>query len=253
MPVLVNPHRFAAEAPLSYDADALAAFAAMTSAPSTARKNRIQELITGLKTDSIWTKIKLLGIFAAHHEQAARVDIKNPSRVGTATNSPTFTTDRGFTGDGATSDIDWGVGASTLLSLDDHSHYVWSITNASVTTRDAGNSSSLYINTRSSTNFQLRPSSSNTLSTSNSDGSGLLGYSRSGAAAVDAYRNGSSLATLSATSTALTSSNCTALRASTIYTTRQLAANIYAQFLTSTENANLYSRIRTYMTAVGVP
>jgi hypothetical protein len=121
---LVNEDLSAWTDGVSYDADAEAYFAAMSVEPDATRKGLLNDLIVGLKADSVWTKITWLSVLAAHDAQAARVNIKTPAQVATAINSPTFTTDLGYAGDGATSYLDtglagtiFGTGANIDLSL----------------------------------------------------------------------------------------------------------------------------------------
>lgn len=80
-----------------YDADASALFARMTSAPDETRKGHIDTLILALKAAGVWSKMDVLYILAAHDAQAARLDWKG-TYDATANGTPTFTTDRGYTG-----------------------------------------------------------------------------------------------------------------------------------------------------------
>lgn len=91
---------------VTLDAAAAAIFDAMTTPPSDARKALINTAVVALKNGGLWSKLSSLQVYAAADNQAARVDWANPARVAVAVNSPTFTANRGFTGDGATSYID---------------------------------------------------------------------------------------------------------------------------------------------------
>lgn len=80
----------------SYDPAAVAYFAAMTVQPSTARKDLLNALIVGLKADGVWDTYDLLYIGASHDQQAARLNVVNPTGPYTlqAVNSPVFVVDR---------------------------------------------------------------------------------------------------------------------------------------------------------------
>jgi len=76
-----------------------AVYDAMDVQPDAARKLLICQTITALKSAGLWDKLDLLFMFAAHDEQAGRINWVSPGYVLTRYNSCTFTTDRGFTGD----------------------------------------------------------------------------------------------------------------------------------------------------------
>lgn len=108
-----------------YCAEARTLFAAMTVQPTRGRKARINEFINRLKAASIWTKIDIMYVPAAHDEQAARLNWKAPgSFTLTAVNSPTFATDRGFTGNGTSSYLDtgWDPGTNAVYYTQNDAH-----------------------------------------------------------------------------------------------------------------------------------
>jgi hypothetical protein len=87
-----------------YSPEALAIFASFTTPPTAARKQIINNCVVALISTGVWTMLDTLYFVAAADSQAARINWKNPSSFTLAfTNSPTFTTDRGIQGDGATS------------------------------------------------------------------------------------------------------------------------------------------------------
>lgn len=80
--------------------------AAMSVQPSAARALLYDNLITSLKSSSVWNLIDALWVMASHDSQAALLNWKNPAaNTMTLINSPTFTTDEGFTTNGTTSGI----------------------------------------------------------------------------------------------------------------------------------------------------
>src|SRR5690606_35810663 len=86
----------------------------MTTPPTRARQLLINTTITNLIAAGLWPKLDVLYLLAAADEQAARLNWKNPGTFTcTAVNSPTFTADRGFAGDGSTSYLDTNFNISS--------------------------------------------------------------------------------------------------------------------------------------------
>jgi hypothetical protein len=62
----------------------------------------VSNLIRGLKTDGVWSSLDRLWLFAAENSTQALTDLVARSSA-TATNSPTFTANQGFAGNGTPS------------------------------------------------------------------------------------------------------------------------------------------------------
>ena len=74
--------------------------------PSTGQQTLQNQLVVDLKTDGIWSKLDTFGVFATDgSSDFALIDWKRLSDY-TAINSPTFTINQGFTGNGTSSYID---------------------------------------------------------------------------------------------------------------------------------------------------
>jgi len=111
---------------LTPDRDVTTLFNAMTTPPSDARKALYSALITSLKDTGVWQRLDVLYLFAAADAQAALINIKAPGFFdATAVNSPTFTADRGFAGDGATSYISTGVFTPRRFTRDSNHFATW--------------------------------------------------------------------------------------------------------------------------------
>lgn len=96
------------------DPDTRTLRAAMTVPPPPGRLWQIDQTIRQLKQHGIWQKLDVLWMLAAHNAQAARLNWKSPSQFAlTAVNSPTFTSDRGYAGNGTTSYLDTGWNPAT--------------------------------------------------------------------------------------------------------------------------------------------
>jgi len=102
--------------------EAQALIARMTTEPTYYRKVLINRLIVDLKDAAIWSELDALYLFAAHASQAALLNWKSTSH--TATTSATFTADRGFLGDGATTYIDTNCQGPSVADSD-HAFGVW--------------------------------------------------------------------------------------------------------------------------------
>lgn len=96
------------EAGGSYNADAQAAFNAMTVQPSSQRKSLYNALIPNLKADGLWSKLDWLCIMAAHDAQAARRKLRAPTKSLAAVNTPAFVVDRGYAGNNLSSHLSFG-------------------------------------------------------------------------------------------------------------------------------------------------
>lgn len=249
------------------DADAATLIAAMTTEPDATRQGLIDDLIVGLKTDGVWAELDELWVTAAHAEQAALLGWKRAHDL-TAVNAPTFTTDRGFTGNGTTSYLNTNFVPSTdgvQYTQNDASMGVYSRTNSQLGRNDMGgrtssNSGRAYFQVRTTGDlfnvdfnnaaFANRPSVANTNS------SGFFAGRRTGASATQALKNGAVVATGTDSSSSLTNValliggyNDAGTPGS--FSTRQYAAAFVGAAMSEAQQLALYNRLQTYMTAVG--
>lgn len=87
----------------TYTAEAVALFARMTTPPTSTRAGLINTCIASLISGGVWAKLDALWVQAAADSQAAKLNWISSSFTLSAVNSPTFTTDRGYAGNGSTS------------------------------------------------------------------------------------------------------------------------------------------------------
>lgn len=271
MPVtFIQSGRFAAS--YSYtNAEAATLVAAMSSAPNDTRKAVIDTCIGAIKTAGVWSKLDCLWIRAAHDSQAALLDWKRLSD-STAVNSPTFTTDRGFTGDGSTSYINTNFTPSTDgVNYIRDSACMGAYLNAGTDTNNSSVISIGFVSTSGTRQARITPWQSATPgsgvigrindSTATTVGTvttrfGLTAVNRSASTAVQVYRNGSSIGTSSVASSALGTidayelgfNNNGALGGAN---DNRIAAAFVGGSLTSTEHADLFTAIEAYLDAVG--
>jgi len=171
---------------------------AMSSEPRRARTFLSDDLIAELIDEDIWDDLDLLYIMAAHDEQAARINWKNPGTFTlTAVNSPNFLADRGFKGDGSTARLTTDYIPSTHAvnyAQDDASIWFWSLENIGAhPTGEIGRTTSApsaLLTPRSgadAASYRINDATSRTVAST--DSTGLWGAQRTGATARRLWRN----------------------------------------------------------------
>lgn len=246
----------------SLDSATTALVARMTSTPNCARQNVINNLIVSLKTAGVWAKLDALYLFAAHDSQAALLNWTSASYNATLTNSPTFATDRGFTGNGSNAYITTNFNPTTAVSpkfIQNSAHIsTWSRTAGTSSAYDFGGdnaSSRVRGLIRSASNNSSYQLNSFTLSSTTggivTDGTGQFLINRDTSTNQTWYRNGSSVASATAGATSVLSETFVFLRNASSYSSRELAFGSIGSSLTSTEITDFYTALQTYMTAVG--
>jgi hypothetical protein len=194
------------------DGDVL--IAAMTTPPSAGRETLIRNTIDALKTAGIWTLLDALWFMAAHDSQAAELNWKAPgSFVLSPQDSPAFTADAGWIGDGSADYISTGFVPSTHgvnYTLNSASFGFYSLTDAQsaggvdMGARSGLNSNESRILTRSGANtLAPRINSGGGTNITVMDSSGLFTLNRSASNAYQAYRNGSEIGNGTNVSTAV--------------------------------------------------
>lgn len=246
-----------------YDAASAAYFAAMSVQPSNARKAVIDAFIRGLKSDGIWSLLDGCHILAAHDEQAARVDIKTPSRVATKGGAPVFTVDRGYTGSAVasgTSDyIDTGFNPSTgggNWGVNSAHFGAWCLTNIAGGLISLGINASddAYMILRSgSDQVQTRMNDGITLTTAGvTDARGLTLVSRTASNLYKIFKNGAVFGTTTNAASARPNGTFRYLQVqSAASTNQQLAFGCFGGGLSDALAAALTNRVQTLLTAIG--
>jgi hypothetical protein len=254
-----------------FDAATTAWVAAVVSNGGTVSGGRqiaVNDLIVGLKADGIWTKLDRLWLFAAENTASALTDLA-ANELATEVNSPTFTVDSGYSNGGSGVYIDTNFNPVTAAGnyvRDDASWFLWNVTSraanavydwgaAGVTNQDN------FLRSRDSgdvVKFAINLILGAIPSFANTDSGGFYQASRTGPTASEFYKNGVSLGTDSGSSAVLVSVNFFVQLLNNNGAPHDGSSDEYSCFgagssLTPTESADLYSHLRTYMTAVGVP
>lgn len=258
------------------DADTRTLRAAMTVPPPAGRLWQIDQTIRQLKQHGIWQKLDVLWMLAAHDAQTARLNWKNPSQFAlTAVNSPTFTANRGYTGDGDSA----GVGTKYLttgwtpstnaIQFTQDSGTVGVYLVSGVGTNTANNNvipfgsigtHGSFINVWGATSNALRGriNQGSTAETSSTVSTrfGLSVLDRSAASLVTGYRNGAANGTFTTASAGLPTQPFSILALNNggtlqSYVDNQIGLAFAGASLTAAQHAALNSMVRSYLLTVG--
>lgn len=240
---------------------------AMNPPPPAPNALLINTLVNGLIADGVWSLLDTLHVLAAHSSQAALLNWKAPGTFNAVpTNSPTFTTNSGYTTDGATNYVDLAMNIATEATqyTRDSAHFsIWS----PITDQVAGSIGGWFDGTDGVTLFSRNPSNtmlgrinqgtqSQTIGGSVMDGTGLFTMNRSGASALQFYHKGVALNITSNPTQASTAVNSSSLSLGRItaagFRAYQFSAATVGASLSAPQAMSLYTRLQAYMTGLGV-
>lgn len=248
------------------DPATVALIARMSVQPDAARTTLINNLIVGLKNASLWDKLDVFYMMAAHDAQAGRLNWKSGSYTLSAVSSPLFTTDRGYTTDGASSYLDTGYTPSTGPMFQQNSGSVGIYLNninaqsdTSVAMGSIGTVGTAHIIPRTTTDAmrsRLNATATVTVLSSITNRLGFSSIIRPNSTNIFGYKDGtasSSVAQASATpsefSVFIGGANNLGSLSNSINT--RFAVAFMGAALTGTELNNLRSAVLTYLTAIG--
>lgn len=229
----------------------------------------IDNLVKGLKSDNIWTKMKAIYPFVGGTASTHKWNLKDPRDLDAAFrlvfNGGWTHSSNGATPNGVNGYADTKLNDSSLTPNSSHISY-YSRTNVSPTnTYEIG----LYNGTKGIW-FALRNSSlgsvftggifqtgaSGEVSVSNLDSTGFYLGGKNGSTTVKFYKNGTSVASAAKADTTATNTSVylAALNQNGTpafgFSTKQCAFSTIGDGLTDTEAANLYTRVQAYQTAL---
>jgi hypothetical protein len=234
---------------------------------SSPRQTLVNDLIVGLKADGVWAKLDRLWIFAAENTQSALIDLFALAEAipggGTA-----FTANRGYAGNGAsnirtlfnaaTMGVKWTTAAAHMAAWDNTNRAA-----AATAITGAGNDidsvTDLMPFHTSGVVTRINSAPSGFPSASNSTSQGFFIGQRNDATQIENFYNGVSLGTAANGGTTVVSVPfyiCARNDNSgdgSGFMTDQVSMVSYGGKFSSTETLAYYNRLRTYMTAVGVP
>lgn len=225
----------------------------------TAHAADLTTLICGLVTDGVWSKLDALYVLAQQTQADARLNLLSTSYPLTPVGAPVFSGYQGFNGFTSAIYFDTGFNPTTAVSpqfvRNSGNIGAWSY----AATNDVGGGSQIgndISNNAIASNwagvFYVRVSGpGGGMPTPGTKG--LFAGDRSGSANFNYYGNGASLNSEATASVAPTNANFFIGQTSTYATAQTISAAHIGASLGATLNLALYNRLRTYMSAVGVP
>lgn len=242
------------------ETETTALVARMSVAPDSTRRNHINNLIQSLKLSGVWSKLELFYVMAAHDAQAAQLNwVANANNL-VPNSSPTFTTDRGYAGNGTSAYLATGLNHSLatkalqnsqFFALGNRTNLTESSTQYAVGVDNFGATIACLFSADAQVQMRIGVTASATL-TNDANPAGRYLANRTASNNTDFYKNGASLGSIATASSASVNANITLLRTSSSYGTAELSFfALGGPFLTSGEIAAFESAITTYLTAVG--
>lgn len=239
----------------------LAIFDAFTTPPTAERKVIIDTAVLALVAGGVWDELDALYMLAAADSQAALVNWKNPGTFdAVASGGPTFTADRGFTGDATDAQLDAGFNPTTAASphftQNSASMAAWALTDAADNKPIIGNATdqtgtNIYPNFAGDAFLRLNDATE-AEGFAVAGGTGFFLANRSTSTGRQGYRNGASLgAYASNTSKAVLNEDMKILRQGTKFSGAQVAAASFGGSLDATQQLAFYNAMLAYMQAVG--
>lgn len=219
-------------------------------------------LINGGVSDGWWSKLDVLMIYATQSSGVALLNLVNATYTATAGAGLAFVTDRSFGGNGTTDQLVTTFNPSTATSP----NFTQNSAHVSVWSLNAGQSGVQSVNIGLSAETSIFPvfidnnvylridDNPPSAGFANLTASGLFLGNRDSSTTRQGYLNGVSVGTYgSVPSQAVPNSALVAVGAGGTASSNLVAAISAGSTLNSTDQLNFYNRMRTYMTAVGVP
>lgn len=239
--------------------DALLApyLAAMTVQPDATRRAALNTLMTSIRSGGLIGVGDLLVLPASHNAQAGLINLLNPAQLLSVNGTMTFTTDRGYMGDGTTGYLSTNLldTAWSHFSLNSMTFAAWINStggNASLNAIGQATGTVIRLLPFSGTLLQARVGSGSGVSGAVTDGLGLSSAVRSDASTVTIYRNAAQVATSAANaSTALAGDPILLNRNGAAYYPGRIAAFFLGSALDATKISALNSALSTYLTSIG--
>lgn len=244
----------------AFEAESLALFARFTTPPTELRKRQYDQLIRRLKRAGVWSKLDALYILAAADAQAAQRNLKQDAFNLTPTNSPTFTADRGYQGDGVSAHLLTDFNPATaggVLTLNSNHLSIWNRTEGALNVTDMGVSASgsqLRIDSRSQLETaRMFGADATVMHAANTIAVGFTIGIRDSAASRRIRKNTTTIGSDTVAATVLPSQviSICVLNGGVNYSARQYAAASIGAALTDAESDSLYLALNQYLSAVG--
>lgn len=245
---------------LRYDTDALSYLNALASPPDATWAGVYNQIIRSFKGDNpygvnVWNKIDHFLPLAAHTSQAGLVSIRNPSRVATLVNAPSFTAGRGFTTDGITNYIDSGFNPATMgvaYTLNSASMGIWRRSGTPAAPMCGWSSSNGTALGASTTDYVARMNNVLLPTISVVPTGNWFMAQRLDSAIISVSSNGVQRGTSAQTSSVILSGNIRiGSHAASFFSAGQYSAFLIGSAFTPTEELAIYGTVQAYLQAVG--
>jgi hypothetical protein len=219
--------------------------------PSAGQQSKQNKLVIDLKAAGVWSKLDTFAVFATDgNSDFALIDWIRLSDY-TAVNSPTFTTNEGFKGNGTSSYIDLNYTTTTdwvNASQNNTSAFAYAF-------RDPSPLISVILGSLSTSGILIginsfRIYNNPTVIFPNLVGVGLFTANRNSSTSLNAYINGNLLGVNNSTNSASYTTPVYACRLGSSYTPASPSIVGLGAYLDATENGHLYNAINTYMTSL---
>jgi hypothetical protein len=221
--------------------------------PSASQRLLQNQLVIDLKDGGIWSKLDTFGVFATDgSSDFALIDWKRLTDY-TAFNSPTFTTNEGFQGNGTSSYIDLNYTTNTnWVNVSQNNVCLFTNNLVDITATLVVGSESTYVQMtfrNASNNFSTRLHSGTLGAVTSLGTTGRLYNSRNNSSNYDFYFNGNFEGTAS-TTTSLVTTALFLFRQTTNYFSTKTSYVGYGAYLDSTEIGDLDNALDTYLTSL---
>lgn len=249
-----------------YTTEYQAVYDAMTNKPTSGIASAQNTMVQSLKTAGLWSKIDVLYIFAQYSNGAseALINWKNPGTYNAdINNSPTFTSLRGFTGNGSNSYIgtNWNPSTNGVNYTQNSAsafYYARSMQTNTASNFGAESGSNAMVDVSNGSSSIHYQSFNNAPYTSNSatfGSNGFFIYNRASSSSFEIYKNNGVIGGDSLTSTAVVNREVYVLALNDGSVANPSGAEIAVfgcgSSLSSQERTNLQSAIETYMDSNG--
>lgn len=244
------------------DSDAQA-FVTAASITDQVQATAVNNLVIGLKADSLWTKMKaiypMVGGTSSTHKWNLKDPVDSDAAFRLVFNGGWTHSSTGALPNGSNGYADTKLIPSSSLTQNSSHISIYNRTNTDglyvdMGTRNATAESILLTRWSNGTLFSHNTDYGLRMAPSNSDSRGHYMVSRRSSSDMEAYKNGSSISTSSANSNASTYSIYLSAwndsGSPNYYTSREIAFSSIGDGLTDTEASNFYTRVQTYQTAL---
>lgn len=229
--------------------------------PNSAQLSGLQTLITTLQSGGVWGKLDLLAVFkTTGQREFSLINIRNVNIIGQTVNAQAgmFTSNLGFTGDGVSSYIrfqfDPFFGAQwTLNSAMFGTWESSNVASANSPTFGLENAGGVFLAPRNgSAGVSFRSNRGSTTSINSigvTTSVGLTVIDRSDSNNVAVYKNGTSIASTTATASVIGGGAISILRAGlpALFSARTIQAAVAGGSLTQAQHLTLYNSLNAYM------